>query len=142
MGKIRTIRSEDDVDSRTQFSSNFNWLDSSSELEAKQGVKTVPVELNDFLYDIVLKSELKQNSKSNIHQCMAGPLITKTFQHQLTSRMTFALNWFYYSSTALSQLYLSAQMKIQFLHEGTLTGNYAYWLTYEDKNPHNGRLSQ
>ena len=65
--ELEQLNTLEDIDSRNQFLSNFDWTDSTLEPEAKQAVEELFVELLDFFSSIALTLELTQSSKYNSH---------------------------------------------------------------------------
>ena len=65
--QLEKLNPLEDTDSRDQFLSNFDWTDSTLQLDAKQGVENPLVEFHDILRGTVLTSESIQSSRYNSH---------------------------------------------------------------------------
>ena len=118
--------------SRTQFPSNFDWTDSTLQLEAKQAVEDLLVEFFDTFarhrFDIgnntVFKVQLTPlDDRPADSQSLPAPINLKD---DILVELALLLKYGIITTTPLANTLVQ-----QFSHKENQIGNYAYWLTCE-----------
>ena len=66
--QLEKLNPLENTNSRNQFLSNFDWTDSTLQLEAKQAIENLLVNFTTFLHGTALTSESIQSSKYNSHR--------------------------------------------------------------------------
>ena len=86
--KLGQLNPQDNINSRTQILSNFDWTSSTLELEANQVVETLLVDFHDILVRHRFDTGVNTECKVQLIPWTTGSLIPKAFQHQSTSKTT------------------------------------------------------
>ena len=128
--QLEKINPMENIDSRNQFLSNFDWTNSKLQPDAKQAVENLLVELHDIFarhrFDIGINTEFKVQLTPLDNR----PAYTQSLPAPINLKEDIFVELALLHKYVIITHYPLANMLVQFLHKGNQMGNYAFWLTY------------
>ena len=124
--KIEKLNPQDDLESRRQFLTNFDWTDFMLQPAAKARIEDHFVEFHNIFARCRFDIDMNEDFKVKLTPKDDSRPIVRVCQRQSTSRKTSLSNKHYYTAMGKLQPSHSPNTRAQYLPKRNLTANYNY----------------